>query len=222
MATDTGVPFWGDSPEVWDTASIGGETIQGVCRITGDGMRLRSDQKRAAGRDGASVAMLGLDVVSFTIDVKLWTEAHLRAFQSIIGVAKPKTVPRYKARRQTETVVSYGVEDGPGGKQSVQYERQRTSIKRAVVGYDLVPLEVSHPALALFGVTQCIVESISLPSEQSPGLWTAAIRCREFRKPETRGVTKPKTSQMKQTGDLDGINKAIDDSPAKNNAKPGT
>lgn len=221
MATDTGVPFWGEFPEVWDTATIGGETIPGVCRVSGEGMRLRADSKRAAGKDGASVAMLGLDVASFTIEAKLWTEAHLRAFQGIIGVAKPKTVPRYKANKQTETVVSYGVEDGPGGKQSGQYETQRTTIKRAVVGYDLVPLDVSHPVLSLFGISQCIVESISMPAEQSPGLWTASIRCREFRKPQTRGVSRPEGGQTKQVGELDGINKAIDDKPSVRNSAPG-
>ncbi len=225
MATETGVPYWGQFPEVWDTASIGGESIPGICRVSGDGLKIRSDQKRAAGMDGASVAMLGLDVASFTIEVKLWTEEHLRAFQAIIGLAKPKTIPRYKTTRGTSssvTQVRYAVVNGEGGPQSVMYGGHRiATIQRKLVGYDLVPLDVSHPALSLFGITQCVVESISLPAEQSPGLWTATLRCREFRKPARRGVSRETSGQTKQVGDLDGIQTAIDAKPSQRNTSPG-
>ena len=89
----SGLPFWGESPELWDTVAIGGVEIPGLCRISGTGARVRSDKKRAAGRDGANVAMLGLDIVAFSIEVRMWREEHLMAFQDIIAMAKPKKRP---------------------------------------------------------------------------------------------------------------------------------
>ncbi len=203
MSTEQGIPFWGDSPESWDSATLGGVSIPGVCRVSGDGMRLKADRKTASGQDGASVAMLGLDVVSFSIDVRMWTEAHLRAFESLVKMAKPKAsaVVRKSAVSKKSA--------GGAGKSGSQ-----------AVGRDLVPLSVSHPALAIFGISECVVESVSLPSEQSPGLWTASFRCREFRKPSDRNVSRPSSGKGKDIGVTDGTQVAI--KPSEANAGPGT
>lgn len=186
------IPFWGEAPEVWDSVSLGGVEIPGICRVAGTGLRVRKKSNRAAGNDGAGVSMLGLDVVSFSIEVKLWTREHLEAFREIIRLAKP----RKKAIQKTET----------------------KTVSRTV-GYDLVPLSVSHPALDLFGISECTVESVSLPVERSPGLWASTIQCTEFSASRSRGVSRPTGG----VGILDGIGAAIDSPrPSKANAGPRT
>lgn len=199
----SGLPFWGESPELWDTVAIGGVEIPGLCRISGTGARVRSDKKRAAGRDGANVAMLGLDIVAFSIEVRMWREEHLTAFQDIIAMAKPKKRPIRKVE----------------SKESVNHHTEITS---RVVGYDLVPLEVSHPALELFGITQCTIQSIAIPVEQTPGLWVSTIQCDEFNKSKLREVTRATGGKNRSGGKRKGVNildgvSAADMSPAKTN-----
>lgn len=199
----SGLPFWGESPELWDTVAIGGVEIPGLCRISGTGARVRSDKKRAAGRDGANVAMLGLDIVAFSIEVRMWREEHLTAFQDIIAMAKPKKRPIRKVE----------------SKESVNHHTEITS---RVVGYDLVPLEVSHPALELFGITQCTIQSIAIPVEQTPGLWVSTIQCDEFNKSKLREVTRATGGKNRSGGKRNGVNildgvTAADMSPAKTN-----
>ena len=224
-ATDTSsIPFWGESPEVWDSVSLGGVEIPGLCRVAGTGMRLRKKSSRAAGNDGASVSMLGLDVVSFSIEVKLWTQAHLEAFQEIIRLAKPRKKAVKKTETKTETVVvgrdEYSVMKIVDGypqltREGVDKTETRTKTVSKTVGYDLVPLSVSHPALELFGISECVVESVSLPVERSPGLWTSTIQCTEFSASRSRGVSRPTGG----VGILDGIGSAIDSPrPSKTNA----
>lgn len=200
----SGLPFWGESPELWDTVAIGGVEIPGLCRISGTGARVRSDKKRAAGRDGANVAMLGLDIVAFSIEVRMWREEHLTAFQDIIAMAKPKKRPIRKVESKEESV------------------NHHTEITSRVVGYDLVPLEVSHPALELFGITQCTIQSIAIPVEQTPGLWVSTIQCDEFNKSKLREVTRATGGKNRSGGKRNGVNildgvTAADMSPAKTN-----
>lgn len=220
----SGLPFWGESPELWDTVAIGGVEIPGLCRISGTGARVRSDKKRAAGRDGANVAMLGLDIVAFSIEVRMWREEHLMAFQDIIAMAKPKKRPIRKV--ESKEVETRGFEysgDNPLlirlSEESVNHHTEITS---RVVGYDLVPLEVSHPALELFGITQCTIQSIAIPVEQTPGLWVSTIQCDEFNKSKLREVTRATGGKNRSGGKRNGVNildgvTAADMSPAKTN-----
>ena len=203
MSTEQGIPFWGDSPESWDSATLGGVSIPGVCRISGDGMRLRADRKTASGQDGASVAMLGLDVVTFSIDIRMWTEAHLRAFESLVRMAKPKSRTVIRRSSVSKKAAGTGEPENSGNRS---------------IGRDLVPLAVAHPALAIFGISECVVESVSLPTEQMPGLWTASFKCREFRKPSDRAVSRPSAGKKKDIGVTDGTQVAI--KPSEANAGP--
>lgn len=200
----SGQPFWRDSPEVWERVELAGLPLPGICRVTGDGMRLKIDAKKAAGRHGANVAFLGQDAVSFTIEVKMWTQAHLDAFEDIVLCAKPKA--KYKEAKQSK------LKGGAGQPRS----------GRVLVGYDHTPLTVSHPALALFGISACIVESVSIPTEQTPGLWTASLRCREFRPAEEVPVSLGKTGAKKTVGRTAGINAAIPEEkkPSETNSGP--
>lgn len=220
----SGLPFWGESPELWDTVAIGGVEIPGLCRISGTGARVRSDKKRAAGRDGANVAMLGLDIVAFSIEVRMWREEHLTAFQDIIAMAKPKKRPirKTEVKEIKEYLIPYIAGDPFNERDREQSAVVHTEISSRIVGYDLVPLEISHPALELFGITQCTIKSISIPVEQSPGLWVSTIQCDEFNKSKLREVSRATGGKSQSngkrpgTGILDGV-QAEDMSPAKTN-----
>ena len=189
---DTSLPYWGDAPEVWEKVSLAGVEIPGVCRVSGTGMRLRSETRKSPGRDGASVAIMGLDIAAFSIEVTMWKPEHLSAFRTIIGMAKP-TSAASNGRSQ------------------------------AVAGIDLTPLDVSHPALHAFGITQCIVDSVSIPTERSPGIWTSTISCREF-DPRMLDRGQPKTSRSGKSRAIaldSGVTTAIQ-TPSSTNSGPST
>lgn len=229
-----GLPFWGESPELWDTVAIGGVTLPGICRVSGTGAQVRSDKKRAAGRDGANVAMLGLDIVAFSIEVRMWREEHLEVFQEIIAMAKPKKKPIKKTETNVSIVTSgketFNLSQNSSSSKvknssspldfSIDKKEIKTSTETTIIGYDLVPLEISHPALQLFGITQCVIKSITIPVEQSPGLFVSTIHCDEFNKSKQRKVTRAVGGERRQgVGILDGI-EAADLSPSKTNSGP--
>lgn len=78
-----GVPFWGDEPDAWDTAWVGGHRLPGLCRVEGSAKR-RVDQKRKSGHNGVSVTYTGDDAAKFTIHVTLWTAEQLSQMADIL------------------------------------------------------------------------------------------------------------------------------------------
>lgn len=76
-------PFWGDSPESWDTVTLASTDLPGVCSVSGRVAR-RVDKKTSSGRHATTVTYLGDDPAEFTITVKLWTEEHLLRFEALL------------------------------------------------------------------------------------------------------------------------------------------
>lgn len=76
-------PFWGDSPESWDTVTLAGTDLPGVCSVSGRVAR-RVDRKTSSGRHATTVTYLGDAPAEFTITVKLWTEEHLLRFEALL------------------------------------------------------------------------------------------------------------------------------------------
>lgn len=221
----SGIPFWGVDLATWETVNIGGHEIPGICTIKGTGFKLKASIKRAAGQDGANVAMLGRDLASFTIGVKMWAEAHLEAFKNIIEIARPRKqdiVSKNKVKTgqwidltqnpQTSesfspaksTLLSFvrssmssegNVSNGSQNKfeKNVWIESSYTETK--VIGYEYLPLKISHPALELFGIREATIQSISIPQEEQPGLWSSQIDCTEFDRASSRVITRPKSAR---------------------------
>lgn len=94
----SGIPFWGDSPASWDTATIAGQSFPGLCVVTG-GVKRTLDAKRVAGRNGAKQTHIGDEPAEFTIVIKLWSAAHLRNYQTIIDFLKAQTATGVKASK---------------------------------------------------------------------------------------------------------------------------
>lgn len=82
-APDGRAPFWGDSPESWDTVTLASTDLPGVCSVSGRVAR-RVDRKTTSGRHATTVTYLGDEPAEFTITVKLWTEAHLLSFEALL------------------------------------------------------------------------------------------------------------------------------------------
>ncbi len=225
------IPSWDDFPEtdgslkIWERVLLNGKEIPGLCTITGTGFKLKTSTKKAAGQDGANVAMLGRDLASFTISVKMWKMKHLTAFQEIIGMAKPKKGDIVsKNKVQTEQWID--LVQSPQESESFsraepslfnsihslmkseenmsRFSSNRFSrkfliksdyIENKVIGYEYVPLKIYHPVLYLFGIHEAIIQSITIPKEEQPGLWTSAISCSEFDRAAYRTITRPKSAK---------------------------
>lgn len=82
-APAAGVPFWGDSPESWDTVTIAGRSLPGICTVTGKAGR-RVDRRQTPGKHGTTVTYLGDAPAEFTITLKLWTAEHLAEYQALL------------------------------------------------------------------------------------------------------------------------------------------
>ena len=239
-----GIPFWGVAQETWETVNIGGHEIPGICRVNGTGFKLKASTKKVAGQDGASVVMLGRDLASFNITVKMWEEIHLEEFRRIIEIARPrKEAIKGKAPRQVETlddsysrhvVDNYGTSSNDPEVSFFSYDRSSSDKKNLLkglagyspsttvefraetLGYQYLPLKISHPALDLFGIREATIQSITIPQEEQPGLWTSQIACTEFDRARARVITRPKSAR----GDvslMDRVEGSVPDSPSRLN-----
>lgn len=145
------VPFWGDSPESWNTVIIGGIRIPGIASISGKAFEVRADKKSIPGEHGEKMTTLGREPCDPEITLKLWTPQQLKDFLTIVKLFLPKS------HRQLPP-----------------------------------PVDVIHPALAIFKVRSLRIMSCTFPEEKEKDVFELKLKCREF----VRGTgTKPKTDK---------------------------
>jgi hypothetical protein len=86
------IPFWEDSPRLWDTVTIGGYTLPGIASVKGDVSR-RVETANVVGSDGTRATDLGYGGCQVTVTLQLWEQAHLDAYVDIAGHIRPKATP---------------------------------------------------------------------------------------------------------------------------------
>jgi hypothetical protein len=91
-----GIPFWGGSAaegdtyfddDPWFLAYIGGIKVPGKSTISsGAVVRLDFDEKKAKGRHGATLTLLGVKAGPFDINVEIWTQEQHEKLLDLIDV----------------------------------------------------------------------------------------------------------------------------------------
>lgn len=85
------IPFWGDSPEVWDTVIFDGLPLPGTCVVGGKAYEVKTDHKKPPGTHGASVTTLGRHPAEPEFKLTLWMPEHLRNFAAIMDSFIPRS-----------------------------------------------------------------------------------------------------------------------------------
>lgn len=148
----TGIPFWGDSPDSWNTVVMAGRRLPGIARVGGAAFDIRVDRKAIPGEHGEHMTTLGREPCDPEIEVQLWTPGHLKDFLAIVALFMPKS---------------------------------QTALPP--------PVDVVHPALAMFKVRSVRIMKCSFPEEKDKGVFVVKMRCREFIRGSSS--TKPKTDK---------------------------
>lgn len=124
ITTSTKVPFWGDTPQVWDRVKIADLTLPGTCQISGSIAR-KVDSAKTPGKDGKTSTHLAYDGAKFDVTIFMWEEVHLAKFMEIAGKLRPrKGEPAKPVTIYHPTLEAYGIracelmelgfiEDGP-------------------------------------------------------------------------------------------------------------
>lgn len=75
-------------PSPWDVVIIGDVTLPGISTVTATPSK-RLDQKKAAGRDGATPTFVGITPSQVDVHTKVWTAKQWNALQQAIGYLWP-------------------------------------------------------------------------------------------------------------------------------------
>jgi hypothetical protein len=182
--TAAGQPFWGEKPLAWDTVTVAGRRLPGIARVSGTAMEHRTDRQKTRGKSGAKIVLQGYEPAPFEVVLLLWTEEHLRTFESLIPVLKP----RYPVQRSTpgpapsqpvteEAAGAMGmggirVRDASGN--LVTYAQFATAVNRRTAprtrpARGPAPVDVAHPALAMWGIRSAQVLSVGFPEPRAEG-----------------------------------------------------
>jgi len=101
------LPFWDPvgtgvfgplyAPDEWDTVSIGGLQLPGICTVKGE-PQLAFDKKKAGGVDGATITVNGYLPGPITIECLIWLPEHLRRMEEISSKIWTKPNKKTKAK----------------------------------------------------------------------------------------------------------------------------
>ena len=157
----------------WDTVTIGGLRLAGVCDVKGVAA-IELEKKKVKGRNGSTLLILGNQPALFEVSVLMWTKEQWEWNQ---GVINELWILPQREPQKTKTVIGKGAD---GKKVSVKV-RDKTR----------PGLDVDHPALQSVGISKCIVQAIRLP-EPGTEAQTKVVRfsCVEHREPTKRDASK--------------------------------
>lgn len=82
-------PFWYEAPEAWDTCTLGGNVLPGLCRITSPKKGHKLHIKESPGTHGATITDQGYKPAQFTIVQMIWSREHWVAQQAIMPALEP-------------------------------------------------------------------------------------------------------------------------------------
>lgn len=219
-----GVPYWGSKPEAYDTVTLAGFALPGLCSVKGKGYEMRKKHQKPAGKHGASTIVIANEPAEFVIHLMMNTEEHLRAFEGIIPFFKPKPKPKPNASGSSKSNAFTVAFTGQATSRTQTIGNTTTTDVR--LGDDSQPgyLSVHHPLLELFGISHCRVLLVTLPEQvEDKGMWKSEIHCMEE---VLEGKRKAKTGPtgaspiVRDTGYLDANGKLKKDSPAATSAGP--
>lgn len=204
-AAPAGVPFWGTAPDSYDTVTIAGIALPGICAVKGKGFEMRAQHKKVAGEHGETLVYLANEPAEWQVHILMTTEEHLRAFERLVPIFKPPHKPKAKASTsgdsnfalsfpglpqvvQSDANVSLGLgQFGPTSYGGVREDPTDTTFTATTKGASSAGdksapayVTIAHPLLALFRITHCRIMRVGLPEQmEDKGMWQVTLDCRE-------------------------------------------
>lgn len=86
----TGLSWWGDAVNDWDTLVLGGETWPGIATVTGSGVARKLDVKRKKGADVGTLKDEGYINGKLSIELRIWTQDQWRELQRLLPIIHPR------------------------------------------------------------------------------------------------------------------------------------
>lgn len=187
-------PFWGDSPDLYDTIRFGKDFVMpGVCTLRGKAFSQRVQRDQPPGKHGASLKQLGRQPCKIDITLKLWTAEHLAAFERLIPVLKAQRTKTFGTVSRTAPAPSglglLGLDFGAslsgnsplGPNAGVFPADQGYKVTDKTVPVGPAPVDVYHPLLAMFRIRSLHILDVSFPEPtHEPQVWEVKISCEEF------------------------------------------
>lgn len=75
---------------IWDTLTIDGETVPGLCSVSGS-LKYDVEVKKAKGKDKASTTDNGIAPTAFEVTIRIWTAAQWAELVAIAARLLPRT-----------------------------------------------------------------------------------------------------------------------------------
>ncbi len=190
QTTGNGVPFWGDAPEVYDSVTLGGIVLPGICVVKGKGYEMKARHNKPPGTHGESIVHLGNEPAQWNIHILMNTVEHLRAFEALAPLFKPPYKPPPKALPTQQYATPATTLNLPYGLGAVgQFEPTAANAPKpgfatgAPTKDKSKPsfITIQHPMLTLFRISHCVIMDVTIPEQvQEKGMWEARITCREY------------------------------------------
>lgn len=85
----SGVPFWGDNGDAWDTIFFGGTEAPGLARVMG-AVKSRVDHKSLPGTNGMRTTHIGYEAAEVDVELRIWMPEHLSDWTNLVRTLRPR------------------------------------------------------------------------------------------------------------------------------------
>lgn len=224
--TRPGVPFWADKPAAWDTVLLANRRLPGIARLSGDAIQQRLDKQKTPGLNGAHTKLMGYEPAEFDVVLTLWTEEHLRTYESLVPLLKPK-YPVQKVTAVAPTAANgfagFGgikVRDESGDLITYEQFAARTQpgkAKAAAAPRGPSAIDIQHPNLSIYGIRAAIPIKVGfLEAKGESGIKEVKLRFLEFNAKRDASVQTP----SKSVDFTAGIRTALSTKPPPRRERP--
>lgn len=164
----------------WDKAKIGQDTVPGIVRIELK-KEMQRQKKKAIGNHGATVTLLGYDLAEVIMSIRMWTAPQFTAYQDIVQKLQHQLWLATQANNgQNGLIITPDTVNPSTNGLGLTYVPGTVE----ATGPTAAAVQVYHPSLAMFGITQLYVRQLVPPMPSQPvGCMEARIIFEEFRIP---------------------------------------
>jgi hypothetical protein len=142
----------------WDTVTLGGKQLPGLCEVRGL-PRLQLDRQKVNGQDGATLIERGYLPGPIEIKVTIWTPEQWEVMQDVISAIWRK----------------------PGKIATTQKKVSQSQIKKEAKVAEQAALDIDYPGAAMLRIKSVVVDGLSMPEPGSgEQVRVISIKCVEY------------------------------------------
>jgi hypothetical protein len=223
------VPWWGtfnpkvilggtgnktNAPSEWDLVRYGpnGTPLPGIARVRRCERKMKLYRKEHPGSDFEAQTFLGWSALEFDFDLDIWTAYHLAELETAIDIIFPGVgappVP-YSPVQVTTVTSDYNFVNPTQNAATPGQSTSQIQTPANAVNSPPIPIQVSHPALQIHGVSYLVFQHMTGPiqkSESIPDIFKVSFKCVQFKPAQpSQSHTLAKPSQTLPTGVGQGI-----------------